>query len=157
MNKLEAFEEQLTADGIKVVWKKPSSKNGVYVQESNGESYIFVSPKLTSGEKLSLLGHEAGHHYSNLTGMDSKDEVRANRWASLQLLKIQDLISAIKRGCRSYYELSEYLSLDEEFLRTSVALLAATHGEQIEYENYTLHLLPIWVLDKDTGQVWPEE
>lgn len=157
MNKLEAFEDRLIDDGIKVIWKKPASQKGAYVHNRDGKSYIFVSPKLTSSQKISVLCHEAGHHYSNLTGMDSKDEVRANRWASLQLLKIPDLISAIKRGCRSYYELSEYLSLDEAFLKTSVALLATTNGEQIEYGNYTLHLLPLWVMDKETDQVWPEE
>lgn len=157
MDKLERFEEQLSSDGIRIIWEKPSTQSGAYVKGANGNSYIFVSPRLTSNEKLSVLGHEAGHHYCDFTGVQSKDELRATKWASLQLLKIPNLISAIKRGCRSYYELSEYLSLDEEFLRTSVALYATTNGEQIEYGNYTLHLLPLWVMDKETGQVWPEE
>jgi hypothetical protein len=157
MNKLEIFEEKLSSDGISVIWEKPSSQSGAYVKGANGKSYIFVSPHLTSSEKMSVLCHEAGHHYCDFTGLNSKDELRATKWASLQLLKISDLISAIKRGCRSYYELSEYLSLDEAFLKTAVALYATTYGEQIEYGNYTLHLLPLWVMDKETGQVWPEE
>ena len=46
----------------------------------------------------------------------SKHEYRADRKAVLDFLPIEKVKSAIKAGCRSAYEFSEYLDVPEQFI-----------------------------------------
>lgn len=157
MNKAETLDQALYQEGIEVFYGYISHRiNGVYVDEHKSP-YIVINPNLVHSKQTATLAHEAGHHFTGLTGHTGRDEERANRWAVNHLLSPQDIIEATKSGCRSYYEVGEYLHLPAEFIEIAVEIMAVTYGRTIELKAYTLHLLPIWVEDRETGQVWPAE
>lgn len=93
--------------------------------ETNGKYGIFINHKEieNSNEEFIVSTHEYGHcmtgsthpPYSSLD-IISKHEYRADRRAVLDFLPIDKIKSAIKAGCRSAYEFSEYLDMPEQFV-----------------------------------------
>lgn len=149
MTKSEQITTELENINIKVVETNILDSQGLYLTNDEN-NYIVLKKNLSESKKVVILAHEIGHHN---TGMD---ETKANRWAIKQLLKLDDIIMATINGCRSYYDLSEYLGLDEKFVRNAIKTLVQMQGCKYENNQYVLHLYPIWVEDKNTGQVWPD-
>ena len=76
-----------------------------------------------SDDEFLVLVHEYGHCVTGSThpphsplDIISKHEYRADRKAVLDFLPIEKIKSAIKSGCRSAYEFSEYLDVPEQFV-----------------------------------------
>ena len=76
-----------------------------------------------SDDEFLVLVHEYGHCVTGSThpphsplDIISKHEYRADRKAVLDFLPIEKIKSAIKSGCRSVYEFSEYLDVPEQFV-----------------------------------------
>lgn len=93
--------------------------------EADGRYGIFVNHKEieNSDEEFIVATHEYGHCMTGSThppysplDIISKHEYRADRKAVLDFLPIDKIKSAIKNGCRSAYEFSEYLGLPEKFI-----------------------------------------
>lgn len=149
--------EWLKKDGCEVYDLRPSSKlDGLYFSEG-AVAYVAVAPDMTAAKQLSVLAHEAGHHFNGITGDTGRDEERANRWATKHLLSLEAIVQATLAGCQSFYELCEWLGLDEDFVRTGIKCLRMIYGDGITIGEYYLHLYPIWVKNIKTGDIWPEE
>lgn len=93
--------------------------------ETGGKYGIFINHKEieNSDEEFCVLVHEYGHCMTGSTHppyspMDiiSKHEYKADRKAVLDFLPINRMKTAIKDGCRTIYEFSEYLDLPEQFV-----------------------------------------
>ena len=93
--------------------------------EADNKYGIFINHKeiADSDEEFLVATHEYGHCMTGSThppysplDIVSKHEYRADRKAVLDFLPIDKIKSAIKDGCRSVYEFSEYLGLPEQFV-----------------------------------------
>lgn len=93
--------------------------------EVDGSYGIFINHKEieNSDEEFLVASHEYGHCMTGSThppysplDIISKHEYRADRKAVLDFLHIDKIKLAIKYGCRSAYEFSEYLGVPEQFV-----------------------------------------
>ena len=101
-------------DGVKGVIIKSDDKYGIFINHKELKD---------SDEEFMVLTHEWGHYASGtLYGFSSDKtyvgqcEYRADRKSILEFLPFERLQEAIKNGCQTAYEFSEFLDLPERFV-----------------------------------------
>lgn len=156
MDAFEELEQQLYKDGVTVHRDKLPKCIGYYTSLFDF-IYLNVDRDLRGAKALSVLSHEIGHHSTGLVGDSSKNERRADRWAAERLLKPSDIVVALQNGCSNFYELSRELNVDERFMRRCFSILSETYGGFVQTGDYTLFFNPLYVLQRTTGERWPEE
>jgi Zn-dependent peptidase ImmA (M78 family) len=99
------------------------------IMDKDGACSIAIDPhRLTSyAEEKAKLAHELGHcmtgsFYNSYSSCDcrARHEFRANLWATLRLVSLEDLKRAAHDGITEVWELAEYFDLPAEFI--SIAL-----------------------------------
>lgn len=125
-----ADENNITVDCFEL-----KKREALSVMGRSGSCYIAIDPfKLTSAldEKMKL-GHELGHcmtgsFYNKYATCDirKKHENHADKWAIQMLISEEDLDDAIAAGYTELWELADYFSVTEEFMRKAVCYY--THG-----------------------------
>lgn len=111
-NNIKVFNYGLT--GIKSVCIEVDNNYGIFI------NYDEIK---NSDEEFLIITHEYGHCMTGSThppysplDIIVKHEYKADRRAVLDFLPIDKIKCAIKSGCRTVYEFSEYLDLPEEFI-----------------------------------------
>ena len=101
-------------DGVKGVIIKAGDKYGIFINHREIEN---------SDEEFMILAHEWGHYTSGMLyclGSDkthiSQCEYKADRKAIIEFLPFERIKDAIKNGCQTAYEFSEFLDLPEQFI-----------------------------------------
>lgn len=93
--------------------------------EADGRYGIFINHKeiADSNEEFIVTTHEYGHCMTGSThppysplNIISKHEYKADRRAVLDFLPIDKIKLAIKDGCQTVYDFSEYLDMPEQFV-----------------------------------------
>ena len=119
-----ADQQNITVDLLPL-----GKRQALSLMEQTGECYIAIDPrKLTSeADERNKLAHELGHcctgaFYNRYSHYDcrKRQENRADRWAVQQLIPADDLDEAIALGCTEIWQLAEYFSVSEEFIRKAV-------------------------------------
>ena len=102
------------AGGIKGAIVKYGDKYGVFINHKKIEN---------SDEEFMILAHEWGHYASGtLHSLSSgktyvgQCEYRADRKAVIEFLPFKRIQEAIKNGCQTPYEFSEFLDMPEKFV-----------------------------------------
>lgn len=103
----------------------------------------------TTTEKTCVLAEELGHHYTStgniidLTDPNSrKQECRARLWGYNRLIGLVGIIKAFEHGCRSRYEMAEFLGVTEEFLDDALKAYQSKYGVCTTVDNYTIYFTP---------------
>jgi hypothetical protein len=117
---MTAYEALLAEyDYLAIEEAKLKTHGGLY---SSG--YIWIQKDQLEKRKACLLAEEVGHYQTSCgnilnpkTITNQKQEYKARVWAFKKLLPYEKIVSALKYGCRTIYDLSEYFSLDEEFIK----------------------------------------
>lgn len=116
--------EKIQENNIKVLHFGLPNIKSVSV-ETNNKYGIFINHKEieNSDEEFMVLAHEWGHYASGtLHGLSSgkthisQCEYRADRKAVLEFLPFERIQDAIKNGCQTPYEFSEFLDMPEKFV-----------------------------------------
>ena len=101
-------------DGIKGVIIKSDDKCGIFINHKELKD---------SDEEFMVLAHEWGHYASGTLHSLSSDktyigqcEYRADRKSVIEFLPFKRIQDAIKNGCQTVYEFSEFLDLPEKFI-----------------------------------------
>lgn len=107
---------------------------GIYIEDVGG-CYIGLASSIeTEAERRSVLAEELGHHFTS-TGdavrcytyaqklHQSKIERKAMMWACNFLIPEQDLLSALKEGIKTRYELADYFNVTEPFMQFRLNML----------------------------------
>lgn len=124
---IDKVYETIQNNSIKVIHFGLPNIKSVSV-EADGRYGIFINHKeiKSSDEEFIVATHEYGHCMTDSThppysplDIISKHEYRADRKAVLDFLPVDKIKSAIKDGCRSAYEFSEYLDMPEQFIITA--------------------------------------
>ena len=108
----------------------PMAHNGsMSVMLSDGRCYVGMDSSLRDGgvQERVHLGHELGHcltgsFYNIYAAVDSRrrHENRADKWAVLRLIPVDDLDDAVAQGCTELWELAERFGVTEDFVKKAV-------------------------------------
>ena len=153
MNKYEKLLEQAKKDKISIDenYEFSSELSGLYV-----DGNIALSNKLTTtADKACVLAEELGHHYTSfgdildLTKSENKKQERQARlWAYNQQIGLRNLVKAYEHGCKTRYEIAEYLEVPESFLEEAITSYCAKYGTCTVWENYYIIFIPYLAIGK---------
>lgn len=136
--RIDTYERSMT-NGIK----------GLYA-----DNVIWINKNIdTSIEKACVLAEELGHYHTSVGDIldqsdlcNRKQEKMARKWAYNKLITPMNLIDAFEHGCRSRYEIAEFLNVTESFLEDTLSFFREKHGIEIKINHtYTLYLDPLSV------------
>lgn len=109
----------------------------------------------TEAEKKCILAEELGHYHATVGNIldqskveNRKQERIARAWAYDRLIGINGLINAYKYGCKSKYEIAEYLNVSEQFLEEAITYYNEKYGLYYEIDNYIVYFNPLGVIEK---------
>lgn len=153
MNTYERLQNEACEDGIEVIdypFRNERIK-GLYC-----DGTIAIRDNIdTTTEKACILAEELGHYHTTvgdiLDQSDSgnrKQERQARLWAYNKLIGLSGLISAYEHGCKSRYEVAEYLEVTEEYLEECLECYRDKYGTYKEIDNYIIYLIPILTVFK---------
>lgn len=109
---------------------------------------IAIKNDLTEIEKKCILAEELGHYYTasgNILGTDIvsiKQESQGRLYAYNKLVGLSGLIAAYKAGCKSLYDISEYLEVTESFLLAALNKYRQRYGIYVTIDNYVIYFEP---------------
>lgn len=103
----------------------------------------------TQTAKACTLAEEIGH-YATSSGdiieqsdvRSRQQELRARAWGYDLMIGLSGLISAYEAGCRTRWELAEYLEVTEEYLQEAIERYRAKYGVYTTFEGYTIFFEP---------------
>lgn len=142
---------------------KEAELNGLIVKEKPLRAYkgrikgnrIAIKKDLSDTEKGCVLIEELGHYYTTVGDIldqsrieNKKQERRARAWGYDRLIGINGLINAYKYGCKSKYEIAEYLNVSEEFLEDAIKYYHEKYGLYYEVDNYIVYFNPLCIIEK---------
>jgi hypothetical protein len=122
-----------------------------------GKNVIWINKKIESKiEKACILAEELGHHHLTVGDIldqskiaNVKQEKLARKWAYMKLASPGLIISAYKSGCRTRFDIADYLNITEDFLEDAIKHYRSKHGMYVQVDDYTYLMLdPLAVFEK---------
>ena len=105
----------------------------------------------TTTEKACVLAEELGHHYTTVGNIldqkkvaNAKQELHARTWAYNECVGLIGIVKAFEAGCKSLYEMADYLEVTEEFLKDALESYRRKYGIYTEIDNYIIFFEP-WI------------
>lgn len=131
----------------------PGNLGGLYIEIPGLGPVINILNSIKNNKKefTEVLAEEIGHYFTSVGDSISKVnnytdklnilrcEIKALRWATDFLVTEEDLIHAFDNGCNSYYELSEYIGVNEGIIKKKFELLSLNNN-QIQLGKYRIIL-----------------
>lgn len=148
----ENLLREVENEGVEIIEMDfQGSLKGLY-----SNNVIAISKSLSNdAEKRCVLAEELGHHYTSAGNIldqskvvNRKQERKARAWAYDRLVGVIGLVNAYKHGCRSKYEMAEYLNVSERFLEDAITYYSEKYGPFYEIDNYILYFNPLGVVEK---------
>lgn len=140
MDKLENLLQVVSDENIILHYDNslPYQIEGLYVNIRDVGPAIFLlnSLKQNKSRHVEILGEELGHHFTSVgdsicnavTYRDQLDilkcEKKATDWSTNYIITNNELIKALEYGCNSFYEISEFLNVNELVVRDKFEYLA---------------------------------
>ena len=95
--------------------------------------------------KACVLAEEIGHYFTTagdiMDPMDAgsrKQERRARIWAHDVQVGLDGILAADAAGCRSVYEMADFLEVPEDFLIEAIGCYSERYGRGICYKGYRI-------------------
>lgn len=119
------------------------------------DNVIYISDRVkTEREQNCILAEELGHYETShgviidqKSTKNKKQELRARRWAHEHLLRVEDIALAYKSGCRSIYEVAEFLDVTEDFLKEAAETFSKKYGICKVVDNLGIYFDPLGVIE----------
>lgn len=153
MNQYEKLLDEAHTNSIEVVEKKFKSKA---LGLCKGDK-IGIRKGLPTKTRTCVLAEELGHNkltvgnISDQTKVENrKQEYKARKYSLERIVPLNAIIEAYNIGCLSYYSVSEYLDIDEEFLHEAIEFYKRKYGVCTKIDNYiicfepSLSIMEIW-------------
>ncbi|MEY8296482.1 MAG: ImmA/IrrE family metallo-endopeptidase [Emergencia timonensis] len=110
-------------DGTLTIAEEKMINLGLYC-----DGYIWINSQQTTSKKACILAEEIGHDKTSVGNIldqsdlnNAKQEQKARVWAYNKLLSVDKVIEAASKGYTTTWDMSEYLDVDEEFLKDYLA------------------------------------
>ena len=131
-----------------IVKEKPLINNDGLI---SGNRIAIRKNIATTTEKACVLAEELGHHYTT-TGnildqqnvVNAKQELHARTWAYNECIGLIGIVKAFESGCKSLYEMADYLNVTEDFLKDALESYRRKYGIYTEIDNYIIFFEP-WI------------
>lgn len=153
MNTYEYLEDEACRDGIEIIHRKFDSNRikGLYC-----DGVVALSTQIeTSKERVCILAEELGHHYTSVGNIidlsdiqNRKQERHARLWGYNDRIGLRGLINAYEKGCKSRYEIADYLEVTEEFLEEAINCYRDKYGVCATVDNYIVYFIPRLAIQK---------
>lgn len=153
MNTFEHLEDEACMDGIEIIHREFKSNRikGLYC-----DGTVALSSQIeTSKERACILAEELGHHHTSVGVIvdlsdvqNRKQERQARIWAYNKQIGLRGLIRAYEQGCRSRYEIAEFLEVTEEFLEEAINTYREKYGVYTAIDNYVVYFIPQLIISK---------
>ncbi len=126
---LEALYRLAEEQNIPVDRFPLQKREALSVMDTDGSCAIALDPGKLRGEQdeRNKLCHELGHcctgaFYNRYAKYDTRlrHENRADKWALLRLLPVEELDEAIATGCTEFWQLAERFGLPEAMIKKAV-------------------------------------
>lgn len=147
----EVLLEEACNEGL-VVREKPLKYNNGRIK---GKRIAIRKDINTSIEKSCVLAEELGHHYTSVGNIidlsdaqNRKQERQARIWAYNKQIGLYGLIRAYEHGCKSRYEVAEFLEVTEEFLEDAIKCYREKYGVYTAIDNYIVYFIPQLIISK---------
>lgn len=103
----------------------------------------------TLKEKSCILAEELGHYYTAYGDIidqskanNRKQEYKGRLWAYDKQVGLIGIVNAFNSGCRSLYDMAEYLNIPEDFLSESIKTYRSKYGVFTTIDNYIIYFEP---------------
>ena len=126
---IRALYDLAKQQNIEVIPFPMPDSGSMSIMLDSGDCWIGIDPAIQDGgaEERVHLGHEIGHcvtgsFYNRYAAVDCRQrhENRANKWAVLTLIPVDDLDDAVASGCTELWELAERFDVTEDFIKKAV-------------------------------------
>lgn len=132
-------------------------ENAAFSSSSDGlinGNVIGINKNIRTWKKRTcILAEELGHYYTSSGDIidqsnvsNRKQEYRARCWAYEKLVSLHGIISAYESGCRSAFDMSEYLDVTEEFFIEAMESYRSKYGICKIVGNYAIYFEPMGIL-----------
>lgn len=129
-----------------IVKEKPLINNDGLI---SGNRIAIRKNIATTAEKACVLAEELGHHYTT-TGnildqqnvVNAKQALHARTWAYNECIGLIGIVKAFESGCKSLYEMADYLNVTEDFLKDALESFRRKYGIYTEIDNYFIFFEP---------------
>ena len=145
-----------------------ASENGLAVKEQpliqhdgliKGKRIAIRKDISTQAEKSCVLAEELGHHYTTVGDIidqtevsNRKQEYRARLFGYNLKIGLIGIVHAYEAGCRSLYEMAEYLDATEEYLKEALDCYHSIHGIYATLDNYIIFFEPSFTVMKTVSK-----
>ncbi len=132
---LQSLYQQAQQENILVDRFCLGKREALSIMDESGDCFIALDPTKLRGEadERSKLAHELGHcltgsFYNRWATCDlrQKHENRADKWAAIRLVPVDELDAAVADGCTELWQLAEFFGIDESMMKKAVCYY--THG-----------------------------
>ena len=146
-----------------------ASENGLAVKEQpliqhdgliKGKRIAIRKDIPTQAEKSCVLAEELGHHYTTVGDIidqtevsNRKQEYRARLFGYNLKIGLIGITHAYEAGCRSLYEMAEYLDATEEYLKEALDCYHSIHGVYATIDNYIIFFEPSFTVMKAVDKI----
>ena len=147
MDMYERLQDEARQDGVDVLDYCFESERikGVYC-----DGTVAIRKTLNITEKSCVLAEELGHHYTTSgkildqsSAANRKQAQRARFWAYERQIDLMGIISAWKHGCRTCYEMAEFLCVTEAFLSEVLEAYRNKYGVCKALDHYLIYFTRI--------------
>ncbi|WP_288477987.1 ImmA/IrrE family metallo-endopeptidase [uncultured Clostridium sp.] len=152
MTNYENLVAECNSYGIKVI--ELSLDNSKACGKCIGKT-IIINKNISEKEKYCVLCEELGHYHltiGNITNQtklsNKKQEVLARRWAYRKNVGLIDLIDAFKAGCKTKYEIAEFLNVTPKYLEEAISYYKSKYGVDYVIDCYHIIFSPSFFIGK---------
>ena len=129
-----------------IVKEKPLKYNDGRIK---GRRVAIRKDLKTTTEKGCILAEELGHYHTSTGDIlnqndvsNRKQELRARAWAYDKMIGLNGIISAYKHGCRTKYDIAQFLDVTEDFLSDALQYYKSRFGICAKIDNYIIYFEP---------------
>lgn len=110
---------------------------------------IAIRKGLPESKKKCVLAEELGHYYTTTGNIldqsntnNRKQELHARLWAYDKMIGLTGIVNAYHHGCRTLYDIADYLEVTEEFLAEALQQYRSKYGTRTKIDNYIIFFEP---------------
>lgn len=126
----------------------PVTVKAYTVPNNDGTYTIFINSRLSSEQQKESYSHEVEHILSDDFEAINADDAELITHANCEFCNRRNkigligIINAYNAKCRTLYEMSEYLDVNEETLRNALKHYKSKYGMYTTVDNYTIYFEP---------------
>jgi len=149
MDAYETLVEEIEAEHVAVIETDDITKYGLdgFWKNTDGENYIFINPKLSHTNKVSILNEEYGHYLTSV-GIQmnyddpetARSEHRARMIAGGHIISLDDITNVLDGDSMTLDEIASQVNVDPELLEDAFDYFRKFIGKMFWHKGFMFDL-----------------